>query len=83
MPYHILVASLYSDDSRFECLTVSLSLSHWYPGSGVVLDCIDSRSLHPYFLSIGPVVLEERVFENVDGRTLIHDLGLVELKEKK
>ena len=21
---------------------VSLSLSHWYPGSGVVLDCIDS-----------------------------------------
>ena len=23
------------------CDTVSLSLSHWYPGSGVVLDCID------------------------------------------
>ena len=23
-------------------LTVNLSLSHWYPGSGVVLDCIDS-----------------------------------------
>ena len=22
--------------------TVSVSLSHWYPGSGVVLDCIDS-----------------------------------------
>ena len=22
--------------------TVSLSLSHWHPGSGVVLDCIDS-----------------------------------------
>ena len=21
---------------------VSLSLSHWYPGSGVILDCIDS-----------------------------------------
>ena len=29
------------------CLTVSLSLSHWYPGSGVVLD---SLSLHPYLL---------------------------------
>ena len=28
--------------SRLLCLTVSLSLSHWYPGSGVVLDCIDS-----------------------------------------
>ena len=28
--------------SRLWCLTVSLSLSHWYPGSGAVLDCIDS-----------------------------------------
>ena len=26
----------------FVVLTVSLSLSHWYPGSGVVLDCIDA-----------------------------------------
>ena len=32
------------------CLTVSLSLSHWYPGSGVVLDCIDSWSVHHYLL---------------------------------
>ena len=23
-------------------VSVCLSLSHWYPGSGVVLDCIDS-----------------------------------------
>ena len=29
---------------------VCLSLSHWYPGSGVVLDCNDSWSLHPYLL---------------------------------
>ena len=36
--------------SRLWCLTVSLSLSHWYPGSGEVLDCIDSWSLHPYLL---------------------------------
>ena len=36
--------------SRLWCLIVSLSLSHWYPGSGVVLDCIDSWSLHPYLL---------------------------------
>ena len=28
--------------SRLWCITVSLSLSHWYPGSGVVLYCIDS-----------------------------------------
>ena len=26
----------------FWCLTVTLSLSNWYPGSGVVLECIDS-----------------------------------------
>ena len=26
----------------FVVSTVKLSLSHWYPGSGVVLDCIDS-----------------------------------------
>ena len=26
----------------FVVFTLSLSLSHWYPGSGVVLDCIDS-----------------------------------------
>ena len=32
----------------FVVSTVSLSLTHWYPGSGVVLDCIDSWSLHPY-----------------------------------
>ena len=38
--------------SHLRCLTVSLSLSHWYryPGSDVVLDCIDSWSLHPYLL---------------------------------
>ena len=35
---------------RLWCPTVSLSLSHWYPGSGVVLDCINSWSLHPYLL---------------------------------
>ena len=38
--------------SRLWCLTVSLSRSHWYPGTGVLLDCIDSWSLHPYLLSL-------------------------------
>ena len=28
--------------SCLRCLVVKLSLSHWYPGSGVLLDCIDS-----------------------------------------
>ena len=36
--------------SRLWWPTVFLSLSHWYPGSGVVLHCIDFRSLHPYLL---------------------------------
>ena len=31
------------------CLIVKLSLSHWYPVSGVVLNCINSWSL-PFFL---------------------------------
>ena len=34
----------------FVVSSVSLSLSHWYPGSGVVLDCIDYWSLHHYLL---------------------------------
>ena len=37
--------------SRLWCLIVFLSLSDvWYPGSGVVLDCIDSWSLPPFLL---------------------------------
>ena len=31
-------------------LTLSFLLSHWYPGSCVVLDCIVSWSLHPHLL---------------------------------
>ena len=44
----------------FGVSSVSLSLSHWYPGSGVVLDCIDSWSLHLYLLFlfiVTPIVL--------------------------
>ena len=36
--------------SRLWCITVSLSLSNLYPGSGMALDWINSWSLHPYFL---------------------------------
>ena len=50
----LFICALWSPDlfgSRFWCITtVSLSLSHWYPGSGVVLACIDSWSLHRYLL---------------------------------
>ena len=34
----------------FVVYNVSLSLSYWYPGSGVVLDCIGSCSLLPKLL---------------------------------
>ena len=38
--------------SRVWCLIVTLSLSHWYPGSGVVLDCIDSWFLPSFLLLV-------------------------------
>ena len=38
---HLLGKSLPLGSSLW-CLIVSLSLSHRYPGSGVVLDCMDS-----------------------------------------
>ena len=40
----------------FVVSTVSLPLSHWYPGSGLVLDCIDSRSLHPCLLFLNKAI---------------------------
>ena len=44
---YVLCASVYmcfvvTSWLSFVVSSVSLSLSHWYPGSGVVLDCIDS-----------------------------------------
>ena len=47
-----LLGKVWPLGSRLSCLhvTVSLSLSDWYPGSCVVLDCIDSWSLQPYLL---------------------------------
>ena len=36
--------------SRLWCLIVKLSLSHWYPGSGVVVDFIDSWTLPSFLL---------------------------------
>ena len=42
VPYGHLLGKGRPLGSRLLCPTVSLSLSHWYPGSRVVLDCIDS-----------------------------------------
>ena len=50
VPCRPLLGKGWSLGSRLCCITVGLSLSHWYPGSGVVLDCIDYWSLHPYLL---------------------------------
>ena len=49
MPCGHLLGKRWPLDSRLWCLIVKLSLSHLYPWSGVVLDCIDSWSL-PFFL---------------------------------
>ena len=49
---------------RFWCLTVRLSLSHWYLGSGVVLDCIESWSLHTYLLFVQKDIMNESFFSD-------------------
>ena len=41
----------------FVVSAVSVSLSNWYPGSGVVLDCIDSWSLQPYLLYLKRIIV--------------------------
>ena len=46
----------------FVVSSVSLSLSHWYPGSGVVLDCIDSRSLQPYYFEKYSFLIQSTLF---------------------
>ena len=42
MPCGHLLGKGWPLGSHLLCQIVKLSLSHWYPGSGVVLDCIDS-----------------------------------------
>ena len=48
MPCGHLLEKSWPLGSRLWCLIMKLLLSHWYPGSGVVLDWIDSWSL-PFF----------------------------------
>ena len=50
MPCGHLLGKSWSFCSRLRCLIVKLSLSHWYHGSGVVLDCIDSWYLPSFLL---------------------------------
>ena len=48
MPCGHLLGKGWSLGSRLWFLIGKLSLSHWYPRSGVVLDCIDSWSLSTF-----------------------------------
>ena len=57
----------------FVVSSVSLSLSHWYPGSGVVLDCIDSWSLHHYLLLLNFSIFYSMLFKK---KKWCHDLKI-------
>ena len=51
--------------SRLWCLIVTLSLSHWYPGSGVVLDCVDSWSLPSILLLKNQQTTKIMIFSSI------------------
>ena len=70
MPCGHLLGKGWPLGSRLWCLIVKLSLSHWYPGSGVVLDCIDSWSL-PFFLLLYREKHEKILPETIRPRALI------------
>ena len=61
---HLVRENIFKKDSRLWCLIVSLLLCHWYPGSGVVLDCIHSWSL-PCFLLWRTYELGHEISNNV------------------
>ena len=42
VPFGHLLGKGWPLGSRLWCLTVSFSLSHWYPRQSVLLDCMDS-----------------------------------------
>ena len=67
MPWGHLLGKGWSLDSRLWCLIVELSLSHWYPGSGVVLDWINSWSLPSFLLYKNMPVIEHNVYHKTDS----------------
>ena len=81
MPCGHLLGKGWSLGSRLWCLIVALSLSHWYPGSGVVLDCIDSWSLPSFLLcnNSSTVTLPDYVktFNSRSYRTRSHDWSYI------
>ena len=73
---------------HMQAILVSLSLSHWYPGSGVVLDCIDSWSLHLYLLSkkTSPSKKHDKMMPRsaaiFEKTRVLHQKGLFPVKSK-
>ena len=59
----------------FMVSSVSLSLSHWYPGSGVVLDCIDSWSLQPYLLLWYVCLLYDGISQRLNQKWFYGEAG--------
>ena len=54
--------------SRLWCLIVKLSLSHWYPESDVVIDCIYSWSLPSFLLFLSTVI--------TGGHSFLHTINM-------
>ena len=65
MPCGHLLGKGWPLGSRLWCLIVKLSISHWYPGSGVLLDCIDSLYL-PSFLLLFQNVISYKLWQNAN-----------------
>ena len=67
--------------SHLWCLLWVCHFPIWYPGSGVVLDCIDSWSLHPYLLLIHVNHLSAEYEQMIHMKALfsqkIHKIGLL------
>ena len=74
MPCGRLLGKGWPLSSRLWCLIETLSLSHRYPGSGVVLDCYDSWSLPLSFLVL--LFLQKcQTIEQQKKLDLINDLN--------
>ena len=58
--------------SRLWCLIVKLSLFHWYPGSGVVLDCFDSWSFPSFLLSCCLLPWTNLAWSAADVKSRLH-----------
>ena len=77
MPCGHLLGKGWPLGSRLWCLIVSLLLSHWYPGSGVVLDCIDSWSLPSSLLYVFVAAFQTvlRLIDPDDDRPYIYGIS--------